>query len=71
MAGSSGRFREIAIPFWLGTVLLEHAELLESQAGPGEVELLLAGAGVIFERPGPRLWLDRVDRIRGADRVSA
>jgi len=45
-------FRELEIPFWLGTTLLEYAELTASETS-------LAEAREIFERLGAKLWLDR------------
>jgi class 3 adenylate cyclase/tetratricopeptide (TPR) repeat protein len=69
--GSSGRFREMAIPSWLGVVLLEHAEWLVSQARLTEAEPLLADAEEIFRRLRARPWLERVEQVRRAERVPA
>ena len=63
--GSAGLLRELSMPFWLGVVLLEHAEWLTAQNRPGDAAPLLEEAGAIFERLGARPWTERVGRLAG------
>jgi tetratricopeptide (TPR) repeat protein len=61
--GAAGLFREMAFPFWMAVVLLEHGEWLTAQGRRGESEPLLDEAREIFERLGARPWLERIDRV--------
>jgi class 3 adenylate cyclase/tetratricopeptide (TPR) repeat protein len=69
--GSSGLFREMSIPSWLAIVLLEHAELMASQARDAEPAPLLDEAREIFDRLGARPWLERVEAVAGREHVPA
>ncbi|HJU03490.1 MAG TPA: hypothetical protein VJ966_20045, partial [Actinomycetes bacterium] len=62
---AAGLLRELSMPFWLGVVLLEHAEWLATQDRPGDAAPLLEEAGAIFERLGARPWSERVARVAG------
>jgi class 3 adenylate cyclase/tetratricopeptide (TPR) repeat protein len=62
---AAGLLRELGSPFWLGVVLLEHAEWLAAQDRPGEADPLLEEAGAIFERLGARPWTERLHRLAG------
>jgi ATP/maltotriose-dependent transcriptional regulator MalT len=62
---AAGLLRELGMPFWLGVVLLEHAEWLAAQDRPGDADPLLEEAGAIFERLGARPWGERVARLAG------
>ena len=62
---AAGLLRELGMPFWLGVVLLEHAEWLAAQDRPGDADPLLEEAGAIFARLGARPWSERVARLAG------
>jgi tetratricopeptide (TPR) repeat protein len=68
---SSGRFREMANLAWLATVLLEHAESLNSRGRAADAVPLLTEAREVFERLGARPWLERADRVGGREQVPA
>jgi tetratricopeptide (TPR) repeat protein len=53
-------FRELGLPFWLGVVLLEHAELLVREDRATDAEPLLGEAREIFERLEATVWLERL-----------
>jgi tetratricopeptide (TPR) repeat protein len=54
-------FRELGWPFWLGVVLVEHAEWLAVEGRVSQAEPLLSEAREIFEQLEARPWLERVD----------
>jgi hypothetical protein len=54
---------------WLATVLLEHAESLNSRGRAADAVPLLTEAREVFERLGARPWLERADRIGGREQV--
>ena len=56
-----GRFREMAVPFWMAVTLLEHSEWIAGRGREDAVPFLVE-AGEIFERLEARPWLERVDR---------
>jgi class 3 adenylate cyclase/tetratricopeptide (TPR) repeat protein len=62
---AAGLLRELGMPFWLGVILLEHAEWLAAQDRPDEATRLLEEAAAIFERLGARPWTERVARLAG------
>jgi class 3 adenylate cyclase/tetratricopeptide (TPR) repeat protein len=68
---ATAMFREIAMPFFLAVVELEHAEWLAGQGRADEATPLLAEANEIFERLEATPWLERVERVGGAARVLA
>jgi class 3 adenylate cyclase/tetratricopeptide (TPR) repeat protein len=68
--GAAGLFREIAVPFYLAVVELEHAEWLSEQGRRDESEPLLVEAREIFGRLGATPWLERAGARVGAE-VSA
>ena len=68
--GAAGLFREIAVPFFLAVVELEHAEWLSELGRRDESEPLLVEAREIFERLGATPWLERAGARVGAE-VSA
>jgi len=53
LSAAAARFRELAIPFWLGVTLLEHGELTGDDSS-------FAEAREIFEQLDARPWLDRL-----------
>jgi class 3 adenylate cyclase/tetratricopeptide (TPR) repeat protein len=55
--------RDIGAPFWLGVVLLEHAEWLGAQERSDAAAGKLAEARGIFEGLEAKPWLDRVDEV--------
>jgi class 3 adenylate cyclase/tetratricopeptide (TPR) repeat protein len=60
---AAGLFRELAMPFYLAAVQLEHAEWLAGQGRGGEAEALLAEAREVFERLRTTPWLERCDAV--------
>jgi len=58
--GAIGLWREIAAPFHLAVVQLEHAEWLGAQARVDEAEPLLTEARETFERLEATPWLERL-----------
>lgn len=58
-------FRELALPYWVAVVLLEHGEHLISTEGSGEAEPLLDEARETFERLHATPWIERLNRVRG------
>ena len=62
---AAGLLRELGMPFWLGVILLEHAEWLAAQGRPDEATRLLEETAAIFERLGARPWTERVARLAG------
>jgi len=63
---AAGLLRELSMPFWLGVVLLEHAEWLAAQDRPGDAAPLLEEAAAIFERLEARPWSERL-RLSGSE----
>jgi hypothetical protein len=59
---AAGLLREMAVPFSLGCVLLEHGEWLVENDRSLEAEPLLTEAGEIFDRLQATPWIERVDR---------
>jgi len=57
---AGGLFRELAFPFYLAVILLEHGEWLIAKDRGEEAQPLLAEARDIFERLEARPWLERV-----------
>jgi ATP/maltotriose-dependent transcriptional regulator MalT len=69
---AAARFRELAMPFYLATTQLEHAEWLVQQGRVGEAEPLLTEARDVFDGLRARPWLERCDAvIPGGARVHA
>jgi predicted ATPase/class 3 adenylate cyclase len=68
---AAGRFREMAVPFWMAVTLLEHAEWLVGQGRGSEGQPLLAEAREIFERLKARPWVERLDPIAPMPRVGS
>ena len=68
---AAGLFRELAIPFYLATTELEHAEWLASRDRAEEATSLLAEARETFEQLGANPWLERAERIAGVAAVPA
>ena len=68
---AAGGFREYNFPFWLAVTQLEHAEWLEARGRTAESEPLLAEAREIFEGLEATPWLERTERVGGAERVPA
>ena len=64
-------FREIATPFELAVVLLEHAEWLAGEGRVEEAELLSAEAREIFERLRVIPYLERLERLTQSSPVVA
>ncbi|MFL5962920.1 MAG: ATP-binding protein [Gaiellaceae bacterium] len=62
-AASEAAFRELAMPFPLAVVQLEHAEWLSAMGRPADAEPLRAEARSTFERLGARPWLARADGV--------
>jgi len=65
------QFSELHGPFHLAAVQLEHAEWLAAHDRPADAEPLLAEAREIFERLGARPWLERLEKVGGAEKVPA
>ena len=63
-AAAAKRFRELAIPFWLGVTLLEQAEHLTAEGRTDDAGPLLDEAREIFDRLGATPWLERLDAAR-------
>jgi predicted ATPase/class 3 adenylate cyclase len=68
---AAGLFRELAFPFYLALVLLEHGEWLVTQERKEDAEPLLAEAHQLFERLEANPWLERVERLAAPGRVTA
>jgi hypothetical protein len=62
-AASEAAYQELAMPFPLAVVQLEHAEWLVATNRPADAELLRAEARSTFERLGAQPWLDRIDGV--------
>jgi tetratricopeptide (TPR) repeat protein len=62
--------RDVGVPFWLATCLVEHAEWLAAQNRADEAGGLLAEARERFEQLEAKPWLDRVDALEAAGRPS-
>jgi tetratricopeptide (TPR) repeat protein len=60
---AAGLFRELAMPFYLAAVQLEHAEWLAAQGRADQAEPLLAEAREVFERLRTTPWLERCDAV--------
>ena len=58
------RFPRADVPFWLAVTLLEHSELTGDAA-------LLDEAREIFEQLEARPWLERLERARSHEKVTA
>jgi class 3 adenylate cyclase/tetratricopeptide (TPR) repeat protein len=69
--GSTGLFRELALPFYLGVTQLEHGEWLATQGRVEEAEPLLAEAREVFERLQARSWLERAAQATGVRQAEA
>jgi class 3 adenylate cyclase/tetratricopeptide (TPR) repeat protein len=65
---AAGLLRELGTTFWLGVVLLEHAEWLAIQERQEDAAPLLEEADAIFERLRARPWSERVARLAAAGR---
>jgi hypothetical protein len=63
MVAATAILREMELPFHLGVVLLEHAELLAAEGRQDDAEPLLSEARTIFERLRATPWLERLDRV--------
>jgi tetratricopeptide (TPR) repeat protein len=63
---STGLFREIAAPFHMAVVLLEHGEWLVEQDRETDAEPLFLEAHEIFERLKATPWLGRLERVAPA-----
>jgi class 3 adenylate cyclase/tetratricopeptide (TPR) repeat protein len=61
--GAAGLFREMAMPFYLAVMQLEHAEWLVAQSRADEADGLLAEARETFERLEATPWLERCDAV--------
>ncbi len=57
---AGGQFHELAVPFHLAAMRLEHAEWLSTQGRTDETQPLLAEAREIFERLDAKPWLERL-----------
>ena len=72
---AAGLFRELAMPFYLGVGLLEHAESLAGHGLLDQAEPLRAEAREIFERLEATPWLERAgagaSAARSLDQVGA
>ncbi len=68
---ASGTFRELGIPLWIGASLLEYAEWLTTESRAADAEALLSEARDIFERLEARPWLERLEKVGGAEKVPA
>jgi hypothetical protein len=69
---AAGLFRELSMPFWLGTTLLEHGEWLVRAGRTAEAEPLLSEARDIFQRLEARPSLERLSALLPAvERVGA
>jgi class 3 adenylate cyclase/tetratricopeptide (TPR) repeat protein len=65
---AAGLFRELAIPFYLASTQLEHAEWLARNTRPEEAAALAADAREVFEQLGAVPSLERAERV---DEVAA
>jgi class 3 adenylate cyclase/tetratricopeptide (TPR) repeat protein len=57
--GAAALMRELATPFPMAVVMLEHAEWLAEQGRSGDAGVLIAEACEVFERLGAAPWLER------------
>ena len=69
--GSTGLFRELAVPFYLAVTQLEYAEWLERQDRSDDSIPLVTEAREVFERLGAAPWLERAEKVGGGTRVHA
>ncbi len=63
--GAAGRFRELRRPFWLGRVLLDHAEWVATGDQPARAAELASDAHDIFDRLGAARLAVRASRLTG------
>lgn len=63
--GAAGRFRDRERPFWLGRVLLDHAEWVASEGDPAHATDLASEARDIFTRLGAVDLSARASRLTG------
>jgi tetratricopeptide (TPR) repeat protein len=64
--GAAALLRELAMPFAMAVVQLEHVEWLAAGGGRGDAETGLAEARAVFERLRAAPWLARADRAATA-----
>ena len=69
-ARATDLFRDLALVFYLGVTLLEHAEWLRDQGRAEEGEPLLSEARAIFEQLEATPWIERASAV-GAQVVAA
>ena len=62
-AARQALLRELATPFPMAVVLLEHAEWLAEAGSGDDAEAILAEARAVFERLGAVPWLERAARV--------
>jgi class 3 adenylate cyclase/tetratricopeptide (TPR) repeat protein len=70
-ATAERQFADLQAPFHLAAVQLEHGEWRAAHDRPRDAEPLLAEAREIFERLGARPWLERLEKVGGAEKVPA
>jgi tetratricopeptide (TPR) repeat protein len=70
--GAAALMRELATPFPMAVVLLEHAEWLAAAGATDDAEPLLAEARAVFEGLRAAPWAARAERIlaRAGDRIA-
>jgi hypothetical protein len=64
-------FRELGLRFWLAVTLLEHGAWLVGNSRGAEAEPRLAEAREIFEQLRATPWLERLEKVGGAEKVPA
>jgi class 3 adenylate cyclase/tetratricopeptide (TPR) repeat protein len=69
--GAEALFRELAMPFYLAVVGLEHAEWLIAESRSEEAAPLLDEACTIFGELNAAPWLERAERISVAEPMTA
>jgi tetratricopeptide (TPR) repeat protein len=69
--GAVALFRELAMPFYLAVVELEHAEWLTSESRGEEAAPLLEEAQAIFGKLNAAPWLERAEKIGVAEPMTA
>ncbi len=69
--GAAALLRELAMPFHLAVVLLEHGEWLDARLRADEAAPLVAEALDVFERLGASPWISRARQLDSGDVLGA